>query len=351
MERTCPGELTGTDRHIAPRDALELQLTQIWEDLLDHRPIGVDEDFFQLGGDSLMAMSLLARIVQQTGMTLPAAGIVRAPTIEKLAKILREDSDPADWSPLVPIQTEGAKLPLFCVHPGGGTVLCYLHFSRLLGPERPFYGLQCPGIDGVREPLATIEEMAEEYVTAMRQVQPHGPYAIAGWSVGGVLAYEMAQRLRASGDDVRLLAIMDSGVLYACAIVTALFPKGEIGILDMLRLSSPEQLSEFRRRSAPARLIPDDADERLARQIFHLFTSNMHAVLNYRPESYEGKLTLFQASEGIVKQRFEPAREWPRLCDDVEVHMVPGNHLTLIQEPHVEALARALAQCLDAVEP
>jgi len=252
---------------------------------------------------------------------------------------------------LVPIQTEGAKLPLFCVHPGGGTVLCYLHFSRLLGPERPFYGLQCPGIDGVREPLATIEEMAEEYVAAVRQVQPHGPYAIAGWSVGGVLAYEMAQRLRASGDDVRLLAIMDSGVLYACAIVTALFPKGEIGILDMLRLSSPEQLSEFRRRSAPARLIPDDADERLARQIFHLFTSNMHAVLNYRPESYEGKLTLFQASEGIVKQRFEPAREWPRLCDDVEVHMVPGNHLTLIQEPHVEALARALAQCLDAVEP
>jgi len=351
MEHPSPGELTRTDRHIAPRDALELQLTRIWEDLLDHRPIGVDEDFFQLGGDSLMAMSLLARIVQQTGMSLPAAGIVRAPTIEKLARILRDDSDPADWSALVPIQTDGAKLPLFGVHPGGGNVLCYLHLARLLGPERPFYGLQCPGVDGVREPLATVEEMAEEYVTAIRRVQAHGPYAIAGWSVGGVLAYEMAQRLRASGDDVRLLAIIDSGVLYACAIVTALFPKGEIGVLDMLRLSSPEQLAEFRRRSAPARLIPDDADERLAGQIFHLFTSNMHAVLNYRPEPYEGKITLFQASEGIVKPRFAPAREWPRLCDDVEVHAVPGNHLTLIQEPHVDALARGLAECLDAVEP
>ena len=350
MDRTCPGETRSTDRRIAPRDALELQLTYIWEDLLEQRPIGVDEDFFQLGGDSLLAMSLLARIVQETGYTLPAGGIFQAPTIEKLARLLRLDSDPDEWSPLVPIQTEGSKLPFFCIHPGGGNVLCYLQLSRRLGPGRPFYGLQCPGVDGIRPPAATAEEMAEGYVAAIRRVQPHGPYAIGGWSVGGVLAYEMAQRLRASGQEVRLLAIIDSGILYACAILTALFPKGQPGMLDMLRLSSAEQLADFRRLSAPARLIPDDADERLARQIYSLFASNMRAVLNYRAAPYEGKITLFQAAEAIVKPRFEPSREWPRLCDDVELHVVPGNHLTVVREPHVGKLAERLALCLEAVE-
>jgi thioesterase domain-containing protein len=205
-------------------------------------------------------------------------------------------------------------------------------------------------VDGIRQPAATAEEMAEEYVAAIRRVQPQGPYAIGGWSVGGVLAYEMAQRLSASGQEVRLLAIIDSGILYACAILTALFPKGELGMLDMLRLSSAEQLAQFRRRSAPARLIPDDADERLARQIYNLFASNMRAVLNYRAEPYEGKITLFQASEAIVKARFEPCREWSRLCDDVELHVVPGNHLTVIREPHVGQLAERLALCLESVE-
>jgi thioesterase domain-containing protein/aryl carrier-like protein len=348
MDLSRPSELEETGRHVAPRDALELQLARIWEDLLDCRPIGVDEDFFQLGGDSLLAMSLLARIVQETGYMLPGSGIVRAPTIEKLAKVLREDSDPANWSAIVPIQTEGTKRPFFCVHPGGGNALCYLQLARCLGPEQPFYGLQCPGVDGIRQPLATAEEMAREYVAAIRGVQARGPYAIGGWSVGGVFAYEVAQQLRAAGEEVRFLAVIDSGILYACAILTALFPKGQMGILDMLRLPSAGQLSEFRRRSAPARLIPDNADEPLAYQIFRLFTSNMHAVINYRPEPYEGKITLFQASEGLVKKRFEPSREWSRLCDDVELHLVPGNHLTLVQEPHVRKLAERLANCLDA---
>jgi thioesterase domain-containing protein len=205
-------------------------------------------------------------------------------------------------------------------------------------------------VDGIRQPLATVEEMAGEYVAAIRRVQPHGPYAIGGWSVGGVLVYEMARQLQAAGERMRLLAIIDSGVLYACAILTALFPKGQMGLLDMLRLGSDEQLSDFRRRSAPARLIPDDADDRLARQIFSLFASNMRAVLNYRPKPYDGRITLFQAREAIVKERFEPAREWSRLCDDVELHFVPGNHLTLIQEPHVHELAQRIAGCLEAAE-
>ena len=187
-----------SDRFCAPRDALELQLVQIWEDLLERRPVGVNEDFFELGGDSLLAMSLLARVSQETGYSLPSLASFRC-TIEKLARALREGVTSENWTSIVPIQQEGTKRPFFCVHPGGGNVLCYVGLSKWLGKERPFYGVQCRGVDGVLEPLQSVEEMAREYVAALVRVQPHGPYALGGWSVGGVLAYEMSQQLTAAG--------------------------------------------------------------------------------------------------------------------------------------------------------
>jgi len=334
-------------RPCAPHDALELQLVQIWEDLLQRRPVGVDEDFFELGGDSLLAMSLLARVSQETGYNLPTSGILQARTIEKLARALREGVPPENWSPIVPIQPEGTNRPFFCVHPGGGNVLCYLGLSKWLGGDWPFFGVQCPGIDGVREPLHTAEEMAREYVAALMRVQPRGPYALGGWSVGGVLALEMAQQLTAAGHRVAPLAIFDSGALYACAILTAMFPKGEMGTLDWLRMPGDQQVAEFRRRSAPARLVPDNADDALAGRIARLFASNMRALLNYSPRPYAGRIVLFQASEAIVKKRFEPRYEWPRLCEHVEVLEVPGNHLTMIYEPHVRVLAEKLRHCLE----
>ena len=339
-----------TRRYVAPRNAIEHQLARIWEDLLDRRPIGVEENFFEAGGDSILAMSLLARIAHELGCNLPPAGILQAATIEKLAVALRQGARPEDWSPLVPIQAEGGKPPFFCVHPGGGNVLCYLQLSKQLGADRPFYGLQCPGVDGVLQPVAQAEQMARQYVAAIRQVQPRGPYAVGGWSVGGVFAYEIAQQLRAAGEQVRLLAILDSGILYACALLTAIFPKGDTGILDVLRMASPEQIGEFRRRSAPARLIPDNADDEFALRLFRLFASNMRAVLEYQAQPYAGPLALFQAAESLVKPRFEPRHEWARLCDQVEVQIVPGNHLNMIHEPHVQVLGHLLRQRLEATD-
>ncbi len=337
-------------RYLAPRDALELYLAQVWESLLDRRPVGVDEDFFELGGDSLLAMSLLARVSQETGYNLPTSGILQARTIEKLARALREGVTLENWSPIVPIQPEGAKRPFFCVHPGGGSVLCYVGLSKWLGSDRPFFGLQCPGVDGVREPLQDAYEIAREYVAAVRGVQPHGPYALGGWSVGGVLAFEMAQQLKATGERVAPLAVLDSGLLYACAVVTAIFPKGETGAWGVLRMPPEQQVVEFRRRSAAAKLIPDGADDALASRISRLFTSNMRALLNYHTKPYDDRIFVFQAIEAIVKKRFEPRYEWPRLCDHVVLHAVPGNHLTMLQEPHVRVLAGKLRECLEVAE-
>jgi thioesterase domain-containing protein len=328
------------------RDSLELQLVQIWEELLDTSPVGIDDNFFSLGGDSVLAMVLLARVAQETGLDVPANGIVGAPTVAQLAALLREGITAEQWSPLVPIQTEGSGTPFFCVHPGGGTVLCYLQLSQALGPQQPMYGLQAPGVDGIREPLPTVEEMATEYVAAIREARPHGPYALGGWSVGGMVAYEMACRLTADGEQVQTLAIVDSGVLYSCALITAMFPGGNPGVLDLMRSSAIEQIDGFRQLTARARLVPEAADNKQAERIFRMFASNMRAVLNYRPPKYAGRIDLFKASDPIVAKRFTPERDWQHVCDDIRVHVVPGDHLNMIHEPHVEALGAALARCL-----
>lgn len=341
-------QATDIPEYVAPRDALELQLVHIWEELLGRHPVGIRENFFQSGGDSVLAMSLLAQIVQDIGCPLPASGIFTAPTIEKLAAALRAGSSPETWSPLVPIQPQGSRRPFFCVHPGGGNVLCYLQLSRHLGDDQPVYGLQAPGVDGICPPLATIEEMAERYIAAIREVRPRGPYALGGWSVGGVVVYEMAQRLRAAGDEVSTLAIFDSGVLYACAILAKLFSYEEQGALDMMRGTSADRVAMFRQRTARAKLVPENADDQLAAQICGLFIGNMRAVFNYRPEPYTGRIDLFQAQEPIVKPRFLPYREWCRMCSDVQLHVAPGDHLSMMHQPHVASLAELLRPRLDA---
>jgi thioesterase domain-containing protein/aryl carrier-like protein len=331
---------------VAPRSAIELKLTQIWERLLKVSPIGIHDDFFKLGGDSISAMALLALVAQETGYPLPAGGLLQAPTIAQLATLLTVGADATTWSSLVPIQTEGKKPPLFCIHPGGGNVLCYLKLSKFLGNDQPFYGLQAPGVDGIRQPLETIEEMAREYVTAMRTVQPAGPYQIAGWSAGGVIVYEMAQQLTAANEVVSHVGIIDSGVLYTMGVLKAMSPEDRPGVFEMMGRTPSQKIKEFRIRSAAAKLIPDEADEDSAIKIMELFQSNVNAVCNYRLQPYGGRVDIYQASESLVPTRRQPFAEWSQVCSDVCLHDVPGNHLTMIHEPHVKQLATSLSSTL-----
>lgn len=339
--------IEGTNHDVTARDALELQLTRIWEDLLQRQPIGLNEDFFDIGGDSILAMSLLARVAQETIYPLPAGGIFQARTIEKLAQLLREGVDPESWSPLVAIQPNGSRDPFYCVHPGGGNVLCYMQLSKRLGEDQPFYGLQAPGLDGICQPLQSVEAMADCYVKAILSHQPNGPYRLGGWSVGGVVAYEMARRLEQAGHEVKTLALLDSGVVYALAIMTAMFPKDGPGILDVVRQGPEEQLAVFRKRSAPAKLIPDQADDALATRILNLFVGNLKAVMAYQPGSYQGCVSVFRAEQAVTLPRFNPHREWSERCEKVRKITVPGNHITMVHEPHVAGLALEIQRVLE----
>ena len=203
------GDRAEADVRLAPRDELERQLVQIWEEILAVQPIGIRDNFFHLGGHSLLDIRLIARIEDQLGVRLPLLMILKAPTVEQLAEVIRGGEISPEWSTLVPLQAGGNKPPLFLVHGLGGGVLDYLPLVEQLGPDQPVYGLTASGLAPDEEPHLNIEDMAARCLRAIKTVQPSGPYYLGGYCYGGVVAYEAACQLHSLGDQVALLAVME----------------------------------------------------------------------------------------------------------------------------------------------
>jgi len=194
---------------IEPRNRVELQLVAIWEQVLGITPIGVRDNFFALGGYSLLALRMFSAIEQTFSIRLPMAVLFQAPTIEQLADVLAGEGCTVRWRSLVAIQPEGKNPPFFAVPGVGGNVLVFARLAKLLGDAQPFYGLQARGLDGKEKPFMRVEEMAAHYIEEIRSIQPHGPYLIGGTCTGGLAAYEIAQQLMAQGEQV-ILAVMES---------------------------------------------------------------------------------------------------------------------------------------------
>ena len=192
-----------------PTDEVEAKLAAIWENLLDVRQVGVTDDFFELGGHSLLAVRLLARIEADFGKPLPLSALFLGATIKELANRLRSPSAAGQSGPLVTLQPEGKGAAFFCVHPAGGIVYCFLELAQQLGTGHPFHAFQAPGLDGECEPFARLDEMAACYVEALLLKQPSGPYHLGGWSLGGLVAFEMARQLRERGYAIATLALFD----------------------------------------------------------------------------------------------------------------------------------------------
>ncbi|HLL48497.1 MAG TPA: alpha/beta fold hydrolase, partial [Longimicrobiaceae bacterium] len=343
---------------LAPRDELELALANIWEGVLGVSPVGVRDDFFALGGHSLLAVRLMAQVERATGVRLPLALLFTAPTVEALAAELRGGRAAGERSPLVPIRREGSRTPLFLVHPVGGDVLAYAALARHLDPDQPVYGLRSRGLADGEEPAATVEEMAADYLRAVREVQPAGPYRIGGWSMGGVVAFEMARQLEAAGEPVGTLALIDS---YLPALHGRAAPLEErvrvntfaadLGLPpEALELPAEEGGGSYLHRvlqsAHAAGLLPADVDAGRLEQAYAVFGANLAALHAYPAKPYGGAVLLLRAAE------HDPADTesagWERLArGGVELHAVPGNHFTLVREPHAAALAGLLGRCLD----
>ncbi|NPC78897.1 non-ribosomal peptide synthase/polyketide synthase [Pyxidicoccus fallax] len=313
--------------HVAPRDSLELALARLFEEVLGVTPVGIHDDFFTLGGHSLLAVRLMGLLRERTGRTLPLAALFQASTVEQLAVLAR--SEPTPWTPLVPIQTGGDLPPFFCVHPVGGGVLAYAGLARHLGPRQPFYGLEAQGLDGTEPPLESILEMAYFYVEAIRTVQPHGPYRLGGWSLGAVIAFEMARALRQRGEEVEVLALIEpSPTAYARGEPLA-DPSSLAGLFD----------------AEPGQAAGVSAEQRATLE--RVFTTNLGALHAHALKPQAGALTLLLGADTRGLDEHGLARGWDALADTVEVLTMPGDHHSLLSAPNVERLAEALTALLE----
>ncbi len=351
--------------HVPPRDAVELALAGVWEEVLGASPVGVRDNFFALGGHSLLAVRLMARIETVLGARLPLPTLFAAPTVEKLAALLRRESAGGEASPLVPIRASGERTPLFFVHPVGGDVLCYAPLARHLDARQPFYALRARGLDAdALDPAsASVDAMAADYLDALRAARPRGPYRLGGWSMGGVVAFEMARRLEAAGEAVDALVLVDS---LAPALVGLAAPEDEATLVRTFAADLGVPLGELPPAedgagAADARgflgrvleaargagVVPPDIGFEQVWRLYGTFRANLRAMYEYRPGPYGGPVTLLRASEhgaaGAGTLGWESVA-----AGGVEVHTVPGSHFTLVREPNATELARVLSEVLES---
>ena len=347
---------------VAPRDGLELQLAHIWEEVLGVQPVGVRDNFFELGGHSLLAVRLFALIEKRLGKKLPLTAVFQGATVEDLAGALRQQAVPGPQSSLVAIQPGGSKRPFFLVHPAGGHVFPYVHLAQFLGPDQPCYGLQAKGLEDGQDPHTRIEDMAAWYIQNLHTVQPTGPYLLGGWSMGGVVAFEMAQQLHAQGQRVALLALLDGRIptpdetfpeedAEAILLVERYFGISFGPMESLAGLPKDEQLAFVLEQAMSAGLVPAELDVSQARSFVEHLRSDLRATQNYGLHLYPGRVTLFKASDTLAGTSPDPTLGWSEWASGgVEVHVVPGNHANLIYEPHVEVLAQKLTACLNQAQ-
>jgi thioesterase domain-containing protein/acyl carrier protein len=364
----------------APHDKLETQLTKIWEEVLSTQPIGIHDNFFDIGGDSLLAVKLFLEINKAFDTTLSLATLFHAPSIEQLANFLRHGSCAESWSSIVPLQPNGLKKPLFLVHPCNGEVNMYRLLAQCLGPERPVYGLQYPGLDGGDLAFNRVELMASHYLNEIQTVQPTGPYYLGGKAqIGCLVALEMAQQLVSQGQKVELVIFFGGlgplvlhrfspewtsrvikrlhrhGLIYALRIY-ALRPIRQMKCVLTARASSLV-IAFVRRFLSPSFLSP--SDDMLIKQKTKSLLSQ--AVASYLPKQYFGRVVLFQPLEGYIdelpilaqKIRMVQGKLFVPFAQTFEIHDVPGSDnvtYTAYIEPHVRILADKLKVVLNATE-
>jgi amino acid adenylation domain-containing protein len=353
----------------------ELELIEMWEDLLRVKPIGVNDNFFDLGGHSMMAVRLFARIEEKFKVRMPLATLFQSPTIKELAKVLRAKEPSQLGDLLVPLQGSGSGSPLFLLHAADGDVLNYTAFVRSYGPGRPIYGIQSRGINGEAQPLTSIEEMGTQYVHAVQKIRPHGPYLLLGYSEGALPAYEMARQFAEAGEEVGLLAIIDASTpgqkeseaatrrrefvvefLNLYVDIRQAIPKGNLR--DLIR-TFPQRIANlilyglqavgFQRKSAEP-LLPGWAfylSEARKRTII----ANIKAAKAYRPKKYQGVVTLYRQTPFPMLSTLDPQMGWQRLAREVDSTTISGYiHGNMLKPPQVAKLVLDLKKRVDAVD-
>ncbi len=358
-------EITVEERNfVAPRTKTEEQLAQIWSEVLKIKPIGIDDNFFDLGGNSLLAVQLFAKIEQIFQQRLPLTTLLQDSTIEQLARNLDQDKSATHWSPIVPLQPKGSKLPLFLLHARGASVLVYRQLANFLGMEQPVYGIQPQGLNGKATILTKVEELAAYYIQEIQKIQPTGPYLLGGYSFGGQLAFEMARQLQQQGETIDQLILLDcrgpnsyNRLSFSQRILIHFN-----NLLEKKHEYIIEKVLDWKR------WLQDDLQYNLQKLSIKVFQKlnlslplklqntliedrNQQAEKNYQPQFYPGKVTLLRAEEwlGGVGCEIDEYLGWKELVgQDIDIYPIPGDHFSMFEEPYVEKLGETLKSCLNA---
>ncbi|WP_285730611.1 non-ribosomal peptide synthetase [Nocardiopsis sp. ATB16-24] len=363
-----------------PRTAEERVLAVMLAELLGRRDIGVHENLFDAGASSITAMRLAVLIEQRFGAPMPLSRLVAAPTIAELARELPsvqagEGRGEGDFDPLVPIRGDGDAAPLFYVHPMGGNVLCYVQFAKHLPDDQPLYAFQAFGADAGTEPVRGMEEIARRYIEAMRRVQPEGPYHIGGWSFGGFVAFEMARQLRAAGQEVGSLVVLDttalgddrSGWVDDDALIAWFFwellwlerggDSPEAVIPDSAR-TLDEKFEYITRLAVAEGVLPPGSTDIIVRRLFRLYEANWRSAFEYWPEVVDQDMVLVLARQplpdvlmsmhtAIGSMHADTVNGWrERTSGRLSVVEVEGDHLTIMEEPYVSDVVAAVLEAV-----
>lgn len=342
-----------------PRRQVELLLKDCWKMAFEVQDVQLHDDFFAVGGNSLIAARFISQLKRKAGIHLSYANVYQARNIAHMADLILVRQRSAETSTCVPLRTRGSLPPLFMIHGVGGNILGFYNLVAHLRPDRPVYGIQAQGLLPDEPALIRLEEQAAYYLKEIRRIQPHGPYCFLGFSFGGLVAYEMAQQLRAQGEEIGLLGMLDTR--QSDHLLRLSNPMAFLKHMYFMSNQLWQHTKRFNLRNK-ALLILNLFKKRLLRLSYQYSAArgqqtiaksmksvhdiNMNAGLNYKIRPYDGHITLFRAMDEAEWNLPEDLGWGSCAQQGVTIHKIPGGHGQICMEPSVKILAEELTRCL-----
>jgi len=370
-------QLVNTNGNV-PRDKIEQSIAKLWQKVLGVEQVKIHDNFFELGGSSLIAVDLFSQINKLFGKNIPLATLFEAPTVAQLAEVVREEEGKTSDKCLVEIQPGiSNKSPFFCIHEESGIVLGYYDLARYLGKDQPFYALQAQGLNGETVGVPQFEDMAAHYLKEIQTVQPKGPYYLGGYCLGGELAFEIAQQLQDQGEEVALVAMIQSrrpeyfeyvpGTTFIHRFVYRIIERADYELHNLCGVGPKTQIAYLWQRSER---VLEKLQFKLGSVIKpFLFKLNMNithsqtyiyealakahdqAWFNYKSCPYSGSVVIFRTEKQPLGINPDPTLGWRKwLKGDLQLYKIPGYHQTVLKEPYVQTLAKQLRNCLDGAQ-
>lgn len=380
QKKSLFSRITTRDQKIDPKydgdqgDEVEQTLAEIWQEVLGVENVKIDDDFYDLGGSSLIAASLFTRISQRYGKRLPLACLFEAPTVGQLARILREENQQETWSSMVEIQPGNSQPKLFFIHAEEGNVINYRDLSHALGPEQPFYAIQAQGLNGEKVPKYRIEEMATNYIEEIKKIQPHGPYFVGGFCYGGCIAYEVAQQFLAKEEEVALVVMIQNRhhkylkpsaqTTFLHRIMYRILDRSDYELNNLSKLGIKAKFSYLWQRFLRLITIVEVNISNLLEPITKNYNLNIphsldytfgqiskaqdEAFWTYEPRVYKGRVVIFRASKQARGIKPDPTLGWGELIEgELELYEIPAYHQTILSKPQVQIMAKQIRICLE----